>query len=132
MRNSCCVKPRSLLPKALERFVAHLLRARVLEWLDIRLLRDHERVAVGTECGRDHLGNPHPGLRGHQRRQRLVLDLLQAPVRDAPRRIPVGQRAPAAGEPLRVLRIAAKHSNLQRNPACVIPHILHRTAVLPD
>ncbi len=88
--------------------------ARVLERLDVRLPRDDECVAVGVRGGRDHLGHPDACLRGHQRRQRLVLDLLESPDGDAPRRIPVGERAPAPGEPLRVLRVAAEDAHPQR------------------
>ena len=45
--------------------VAHVLRARELERLDVRLAGDHERVAVGAERGGDHLGHPHARLAGH-------------------------------------------------------------------
>jgi hypothetical protein len=131
VRNARLMKPRSLLPEGCECLVAHLVRGGPLERLDVRLTRDHERVSVGPERSRDHLGHSNSRLRGHQRRQRLVLDLLQAPIRHAPRRIAVGQRTPAAGEPLGVLRIAAEHPHLQLSAAAVVSHIFHGAAPLP-
>ena len=65
--------------EVLERLVAHLSGLDELERLDVRLARDHERVALGAEPDGDDLGHPDAGLRGHQRRQRLVLDLLEPP-----------------------------------------------------
>ena len=73
-----------------------------------------QRVAVRAESGGDDLGHPDSGLRGHQRRERLVLDLLEPADGDAPRRVAVGERPPAAGEPLGVLCVPAEHPHLQR------------------
>ena len=84
-----------------------------LERLDVRLAGHEQRVAVRAEGGGHDLGHPDPGLRGHERRQRLVLDLLQPADRGAPGRIPVGQEPPAPGEPLRVLRVAAEDAHPQ-------------------
>ena len=131
MGNAGGVQPRGLFPDGGERLIAYVIRAGSLERLDIRLPRDDERVSVGTECSRHHLGHPHTRLGGHECRERLVLDLLQSSIRHAPRRIPIGHRAPAAGESLRVLCVMAEHSDFQLITAGVLPHILHGTAVLP-
>jgi hypothetical protein len=43
-----------------------------------------------------------------------VLDLLQAPHRRAPGRVAIGEQAPAPGEPLRILRVAAEQPHPDR------------------
>ena len=110
------MQPRHLPQQLLEQLVAHLLGARQLERLDVGLARDQQRVALGAEAGRDHFGHAHAGLRGHQRRQRLVLDLLEPSDGRAPRRVAVGEQPPATRQPLGVLRVSTEHAHLQRRP----------------
>ena len=55
-----------------------------------------------------------------------MLDLLQTSVRDAPRRIAVGERAPTPGQALSVLGIATEHAYLQRPAAGVVSDVLCR------
>ena len=69
----------------------------------------------------DDLGYPDTGLRGHQCRQRLVLDLLEPSDRCASRWVAVGEQPPAARQPLGVLGVAAEHAHLQRAPVRVVP-----------
>ena len=93
-------------------------------------VRRNDSVAVRAKGGRDDLGHSDSCLCRHQCRQGLVLDLLQTSVRDAPRRIAVGERAPAPGQALGVLRIATEHAYLQRPPARVVSDVLCRAHVL--
>ena len=125
------MKPRHLPPELLERLVAHLIGARELERLDVRLPGDQQRVAVGAEADRDDFGHPDTGLRGHQRRERLVLDLLAAarPARSAAGR---GRRGAAsdgraAGCPARPDRARAPSAGRLR----VVPDVLRRADPLP-
>ena len=60
-------------------------------------------------------GTRTPALRGHHRRERLVLDLLDAADGHAPPRVAVGERAPTPCEPLGVLRVSPEHP--YRRPA---------------
>jgi hypothetical protein len=54
-----------------------------------------------------------------------VLHLLDAPdADDAPRRVAVRERAPAAGPPLGVLGVATEQAHLQRAPGRVVPDVL--------
>ena len=124
------MKPLDLLPEVLQRLVRHLLGGRQLERLDLGLPRHDERVAVGAEGCRDHLGHSDPGLRGHQRRQRLVLDLLQPPDRGAARRIAVGEETPAPRQPLGVLSVATEHPCLEGTTFEVVADELRGAHVL--
>ena len=118
------VQPVDLPHQVDERLVAHLVGARELERLDVGLARDHERVAVRAEGGDDDLGYADTGLRGHEERERLVLDLLQAADGRASRRVAVGEEPPAPSEPLRVLRVAAEHAYLERTTVSVATEVL--------
>jgi hypothetical protein len=101
-------------PQVDERLVADLIRAGSFEWLDLRLPRDHQCVADGAEGGDHDLGHSDAGLGGHEGREGLVLDLLQAAGRSAAGRVAVGQEAPAPGESLRVLRVVIEHASAPR------------------
>ena len=101
-------------PQVDEHLVAHVIGACELQGRDVRLASDHECVAFGAERGDDDLGHPDARLRGREERESLVLDLLEAPDRSAPRRVAVGKEAPAPSEPLRVLRVPAEHPHLER------------------
>ena len=81
----------------------------------------------GLEADGDHLGHADARLRGHQRRDCLVLDLLEPSHRCAPRWVTVGEQSPATGQPLGVLRVPAEHAHLQRAPLRVVPHELGRS-----
>ena len=94
--------------------------------VDVGLAGDEQGVALGAEAGGDDLGHAHAGLRGHQRRQRLVLDLFQPSDGRAPRRIAVGEQPPATREALGVLCVSPQHANLQRSSVFVVPEVLRR------
>ena len=110
-----------------EQRVAHLVGARELQRGQIGLASDQQRVAVGAEAGGNHIGHANAGLRGHQRRQRLVLHLLEPTDGCAPRRIAVSEKPPATRDALRVLCVSAQHAYLQRPPVRAVPEILRGT-----
>ena len=131
MGDARVVQPPNLPPQLLEDLVAHLIGAGELEWRDIRLARGQDGVVVGAEADRDHFRYPDTGLAGHQRRERLVFDLLQPSDGGALREVSVGEQAPATGEPLGVLRVPAKYAYLQRVAVAVVPDELGRPDTLP-
>jgi hypothetical protein len=116
-----------LIPQLLERFVVHVVRLEALERVDVRLPCDDECIPARSERGGDDFRDPHSRLRSEQCRQCLVLDLVQPPDSNAPRRIAVGKRAPTAGEPLSVLRIATEHAHTQWSSAGVATDVLRGT-----
>ena len=132
MRDPRTLEPCDLLHQALEHVVGHLLRREALERREVGLARDHQRVAGGPESRGDDFGHPHPGLCGEEGGQGFVLDLLQPPHRHAPRRVAVGEGAPAAGQPLGVLRVPAQHPHLQRSSSTVVPQVLGRAHPLRE
>ena len=94
--------------------VAHLVAARELHRGHVRLASDDECVVFWAKCGDHHLGYADACLRRHKEREPFMLDLLQAPHRRAPRWVAIGEKAPASGEPLRILRVAAEESHPER------------------
>ena len=77
------------------------------------LARDDERVAVRAECGDHDLGDANARLRGHERGEGLVLDLLErARTASASRRVPVREEAAIAA---RAVACPARH-DLERAP----------------
>ena len=79
------------------------------------MARDENCVVLGAEPDRDHLGNPDAGLCCHQRRDRLVFDLLESPDGRAAWWIAVGEELPATRQPLGVLRVSTEHADLDRS-----------------
>ena len=118
------MKQGRLIPQILERLVTDFVGARELERLGVRLPSRNDSVAVRAQGSRDDLWHPDSRMCRHQGRQGFVLDLLQTSVRDASRRIAVGERAPAAGQALSVLCIATEHAYLQRPAARVVSNVL--------
>ena len=126
VRDAGGVKPGDLLPQLVEQVIGHLLRRHVLERLDVGLTRDDQRVAPQPLGRDDHLGHANAGPGGHHRRERLVLDLLDAADGHALPRVAVGERAPTPREPLGVLRVAPEHPYRDRLPARVVADVLGR------
>ena len=119
-----------LVPQVDEHLVGDVFGARDLQGRDIRLTGGDERVALRAERGDDDVGDPHARLRGHEEREPLVLDLLQAPDRGAARRIAISEEAPASREPLCVLRVAAEDTDSKR-PLGVATDVLGVADPLP-
>ena len=113
-----------------EQLVAHLLGPRVLQRREIGLEGDQQRVAVGADARGDHPRHAHTGLRGHQRRDRLVLDLFEASDGCAPGWVAVGEKAPATREALRVLCVSAQDADLQRSSVVAVPEVVRGAALL--
>ena len=111
VRHARGVEPGDLLPQLVEQRDRSRCPGRhVLERLDVGLARDDQRVApqpLGVAITTS--GTRTPALRGHHRRERLVLDLLDAADGHALPRVAVGERAPAPRDPLGVLRVAPEH-----------------------
>ena len=99
----------NLVPQLDEHLVGDVFGTRDLQGRDIRLTGGDERIALRAERGDDDVGDPHARLRGHEEREPLVLDLLQAPDRGAARRIAISEEAPAPREPLRAARRGRGH-----------------------
>jgi hypothetical protein len=132
VRDPGAVKTPNLLPEVLQELVPHLAAGRVLERLDVRPGGDNERVAIRRESRCDDLRHADADLRGHQRRQCLVLDLLEAPDRDTSRWIAICERTPAPGHALGVLRVATEDAHSQWAAARIMSDVLGRTDALPD
>ena len=62
VRDARRVQAVDLTPQVDDGRVGHVIRVCELERVDVRLAGDHQRVAVGAECGADHLRHPHPRL----------------------------------------------------------------------
>src|SRR6185369_10348171 len=92
VRDTGGVKSRDLVPKLVQLLVTHTFRGDTLERLGVGLSRDQERVAAYPQRRHHDSGNANAGLRGHQDRQGLVLDLLEPADRGAPRWISIGEK----------------------------------------
>ena len=84
----------------------------------------------GPSAAASNVGHADAGAAGHERRERLVLDLLQPADGDAVRRVPVGEQAPAPRQALGVLRVPAEDTHPDR-PAARVSDVLRGAEVLP-
>jgi hypothetical protein len=124
------MQPSNLPAQLQKQLVAHLVGPRELQRREIGLVGDQQRVAVGAEARGDHLRHAHTRLRGHQRRDRLVLDLFEAPDGCAPWWIAVGEQAPPTREALGVLCVSPQDPHLQRSSVVAVPEVVSSAALL--
>ncbi len=89
MRDPGSVQRGDLVPESAEQLVGDFVR--LFERPDFGLLRHEDRVARGAERRRENVRHADAGAAGHERRERLVLDLLEPSDGDAVRRVPVGE-----------------------------------------
>ena len=130
VRHARGVELGDLLPQRSEQLVGHGARRGVLERVDVGPAGHDERVPLRAERGCHHLGHAHPRLRGHHRRQRLVLDLLEPAHGCAPPRVPVRKRTPTARDPLCVLCIPPEHPDVHGAALAVVTDVLRAAEAL--
>ena len=122
VRDACRVQPLDLPPQILEQSSSLTWSALASSSGSMSGWRVTTSASPsGPSAAMTTSGTRTPACAAMKSRQRLVLDLLEAPDRRASRRIAVGEQPPAPGEPLRVLRVAAEHAYLQRAPAASWP-----------
>jgi hypothetical protein len=124
VRDTGVMKPGDLAQELLQELITHLIGGRELERVNLRLARDQQCVPFWSETDGDDLRDPDAGLRRHQCRQRLMLDLLEPPEGRASRRVAIGEEPPAASRALGVLSVAPQHAHLQRSSVPLAPEEL--------
>jgi hypothetical protein len=119
-----------LVQEVSERLVAHMVGGRSFEWLDVWLTGGDQRIAIRADGSDDDLGDSDARLSCHERRERLVLDLLQAADGCAARGVAVRKQAPAPGQSLRVLGVVVEQADLQRASIGIVADVFRRADVL--
>src|SRR5262245_27936317 len=103
----------------------------LLEGRNVGPPRDDDGVLLRPQPDGKDVGNAYVGTGRQQRRDCFVLNLLEASDRSTPWGVAVEEEAPAARQPLRVLRVAAEDLHVHLGSALVVSLELRRSDVLP-